>query len=694
MPLHNPGPARQRWSALASAAVIGAATALLAGCLGDDDEDAPPPTVSAAADAATGAWNAALSIDVLSNDSASSGNRTLAAVTTAPVNGSAAITDGRIVYTPRAGFFGTDTLRYRMGTSAGTATAEAEVTVTVEAVLALNGLAIDAPLAQAAVQISGAASATATTDAQGAWQAQVRVSDPQGVVHIRAQGSGAQAHVQLAGAAAAATLAAAADADGKVAAQQVEALTVSHFSTALAALAERAHGGVPGTAAALATAQAAVDADALLNLATLIHLVADEGLALPAGLADTWALAGDATASAALLAQQATADGRAFAQAQARALGAVPAGPPLPTTGMLATYPTASASISGPAVVLAADGTARVSTHLGSRSARWTQDATGLLLTLDAPFSVTDFTSDEDPVTGLQNEVRDDTSAYRLQRLPGGLVAVAVARTRTYTDGSRAGQVQTVSATSDAGSALRLAVDPAAATGLAAADFAVGRRWAGVGRGAQGVGQGASDVLEITAAGSGRALRTGTTHTVEVNGAAFTLVGSDGSHIEYLRLGDAGAGASYFMAFDRSAGADADAVTATPVVLVPQAAAVPFDLALASRSWLFDVGSGTTTQSIVLRADGTGTYLGTPATWQVLADGRVQIVRNRRQFDLGGVTQTRHTRYDWILLNRGADGSIWVLRRVVQEDPAAPVADDAPGPFWFVQRYRDTGPAD
>ena len=82
-------------------------------------------------------------------------------------------------------------LRYRLGTSAGTATAEAEVSVTVEAVLALNGRAIDAPLAQAAVQISGAASAAATTDAQGAWQAQVRVSE---LVLRRCNGASQRGH--------------------------------------------------------------------------------------------------------------------------------------------------------------------------------------------------------------------------------------------------------------------------------------------------------------------------------------------------------------------------------------------------------------------------------------------------------------------------------------------------------------------
>lgn len=672
-------PPSRRPARLLLAAALAAVTAL-AGCFGGDDD--PPATAAATADAATTTWNSDASLDVLANDSVSQGEKRLLALVRAPANGSASLVDGRIVYRPRDGFFGDDTLRYSLGTSAGTATAEAEVAITVEAVLALRGLAIDAPLAQAAVQISGAASAAATTNAQGAWQADVRLRDPQGVVQLTAAGSGAQAHVRLVGAAAAADLAAAAAPDGTVAAERVDSLTVSHFSTALAALAERAHGRVPGTAATLAEARAKVNAEDLLNLATLIHLVADEGLALPAGKADTWALVGDATATAALLAAQATADGNAFEQAQARALGALPAAGLLPTAGMLVAYPAGSNSGAGVAFTLAADGSARVVDRFGTRTAQWTQDAAGLTLSLSTPFSQTGFTGDDDPVTGRQNEMRADVTGYRLKRLPSGLVTLTTAQTETILDGSRAGQVRVLAAIGDPGVAYRLAIDPAAAAPLAAADFETGKRWGGVlVQAFAGNGGWDADMLEITAAGSGRAVRKGITYTVQHSGAAFTLTGSDGSVRDYLRLGDAGAGASYFLVTDRSA---AEAFSFVwPIA--PPAAASGFDAASASRNWVFDIGAGYTTTPISLRPDGTGTYLGNAATWQVLADGSLQILRQTN-------TVGRQTRYDWILLSKGSDGSILVLRRLVTlPRPNFPGTEESAIP-WQVLRYRDAGP--
>lgn len=681
-----------------------AAGALLAGCFGGDD-DAPPPatTAQAAADTAVAAWNTPTVIDVLANDSVSQGaqaqDKRLTAVARAPMNGTATIADGRISYRPRDGFYGSDTLRYAMASADGTATAEAEVAITVEAVLMLQGRAVDAPLAQAAVQISGAASAAATTDAQGAWQATVRVSDAAGVVHISATGTGAQAHVKLVGAAAASELAAAAAADGTVAAENVDALTVSHFSTALAALAERAHGRVPGTAQALAEARAKVGSEDLLNLATLIHMAADEGLALPQGKADTWALAQDAGAVKALLASQATADGAAFAAAQARAMGAVPAAGLLPTGGVLATYPAFAGGSGGALFTLRADGTAQVLTDLGEGAGRWTQEADGLVVLLDPPIAVTGYSSEADTVSPFgQLRIRTDHRGWRLKRLPGGLVGVSTAVTETVLDGSVAGRVTALSALSDPGTPHRLAVDPAAAAPLAAADFAVGRRWGGVVSRAGANVQFSLDLLEITGPGAGRGLIDGTTYQVQVAGAGFTLTGSDGSVRDYLRVGDAGAGASYFLVTERSPGA---ASMAQVRVLVPQAAALRFDAASAARTWQFGhLGPGTTSEPIVLRADGTGNYLGTGAasvsSWQVLQDGRLEIVRNRREqrvFVNGQVVPTlMQSRYNWILLGRGDDGATWVLRRLTFEPVAAPLVDNAPGSEWLVLRYVDTGP--
>jgi hypothetical protein len=670
---------------LAAALATFCALALLGGCGGDDD--APPPiTAQAAADTAIATWNATTAIDVLANDSVSRGDKRLAGVARQPANGTASVADGRISYRPRDGFYGTDTLRYSMASADGAAGAEAEVTITVEAELLLNGQAIDAPLAQAAVQISGAASAAAVTDAQGLWQARVRLSDTNGVLRIDARGTGAQQHVRLTSLAATIALVSAAAANGTVAADKADALTVSHFSTAQAALIARTPAGLPTTATALATAQAAVSPTALLDLATLVHMAADEGLALPEGKADTWALAQDANAVTVLLAAQATADGAAFAAAHARSLGAAPAAGLLPTSGVLVAYPSGAFGETV-MVTLAADGAARVSERRGARTARWLQDADGLTLTLDVPFSETSFESTVEPVSNLQVELRRDVTALRLKRLAGGLVDLRTAESETRIDGARAGEVRSLRALGDPGTAQRLAVNPAEAAPLGADDFAVGKRWGGL-RQTTSNGQPLGlaftppyvDILDVTAAGAGRALRTGTTYNLQVQGAALTVTGSDGSRLQYLRLGEAAPGAWHFAVTDLD---NPDAGVANSV-LVPIDGSLAWTADTVSRSWRLDGTQTTTALPIALRADGSGSYIGESATWQVLADGRLRIIRPR--------AEGRQTRADWIPLSRGSDGAVWVLRALFQE-PAGTTRADNSTPVWLILRYLDTGPA-
>lgn len=660
-------------------ALLLASLLTLVGCSGDDDP--PPITAQAAADTATATWNTATPIDVLANDSVSSGDKRLTAVARQPANGTAMVADGRISYRPRDGFYGSDTLRYTMASADGTASAEAEVAITVEAELLLSGQAIDAPLPQAAVQISGAASATAVADALGQWQARLRLSDPNGVLRIDARGAGTQQHVRLTSLAATIALVSAAAANGAVVADKAPALTVSHFSTAQAALIARTPAGLPTTATALAAAQAAVDPAAMLNLATLVHMAADEGLALPEGKTDTWALAADATASAALLAAQSTGDGLAFQQAQQRALDAGPPAAALPTSGSLVLRTIGFSSVGVTAFDLASDGTARVAGGLGSRTARWTQSGDGMVVTLDEPLSQANFSADIDPGTGFQSQLRVDTLAYRLKRLPGGLVALSSAVTETVLDGSRAGQVRAVSALADPGQRHRLTQDPAVGAPLTAADFAAGRRWAGILiEGAAGFGPNA-DVMEITTVDTARALRSGVTFRLQLQGASFTLVGSDGSHREYLRLGDGAAGSTDFMVTDRSG----PEVLVSGAVLVAPAPGLVFTPASASRTWVTVVPAEYTAGLISLRPDGSADYLGTAGSWQVLADGRLQVVRPR----LGG----RQTRTDWIPLSQGSTGSMWVLHRQVLESAAAPLADNAASVSWSLRHIKDTGPA-
>jgi hypothetical protein len=660
------------------------AAALLAAALGGcNDDEATSASAQAAPDKVTATWNRATALDVLANDSGSAATRSLAALVRAPANGTAAITDGRLLYTPRDGFYGSDSLRYAMRAEDNGATAEAEVTITVEAELALSGVAIDAPLADAAIAVSGAASAAATADAQGQWQATVRVSDPEAVLRIEARGVGTQQNVVLVSLAAASDIVDAADDEATVDITGSGALAVSHFTTALAALAERAAGGALATAAALRSAVAGVPPEDVLALATLIHLVADEGLALPEGITDTLALAQDATASAALLAAQLadSSTAAAFEQAKTRAIASAPANGDLPTEGVLVAYSGLPGTGGGVMFTFADDNTAVVSESRGTRSGRWARQDDAVVVTLDTPFSTMTFSGDLDPATGIQAEIRMDLTALRLRALPGGMVELATQQTTTYLTESRAGQTETTSALSDPGAALRLALDPASGAALPAADFEPGKRWSGV-LSAFVDDFSAQDTLEITAHGTGRAIREGIVFTIETAGASFTLVGNDGSRREYLRLGDGPAGAVAFIVIDRSS----SEVRTQWEHLLPPGDGFAFDATTATRIWLWDAPGITPQDTITLRPDGSSTYLGQPASWEVESEGRLRIVRSS--------SSSLQRRYSWLPLRRATDGSVWVMRVLVQfEDPANPVADNAPGARWTMLRYKDLGPA-
>lgn len=243
--------------------------------------------IAASADGFTRDWNTAATLDVLGNDSSSAGALQLAAVGT-PAHGSARIQGNQIEYTPAAGYFGTDAFTYTV--SSGAFSATATVTMQIHAALTLKGRAYDAPLPGAAIraEVDGTVYST-TADADGYFHLPIRASQPSQFVTLTAIGAGKQAHVKLtslvgdmAGVAAGVT------ASGEVPADAVAGLNVTHVSTAQAALAAVANGGeAPATQAALKAAVAQVRPEQLLQMAAMIKLVADHGVALPAGVSDT-----------------------------------------------------------------------------------------------------------------------------------------------------------------------------------------------------------------------------------------------------------------------------------------------------------------------------------------------------------------------------------------------------------------------
>jgi ELWxxDGT repeat protein len=91
------------------------------------------PAPVAAADSATSTDDAAVTIDVLANDTAPGGtlNPASIVITAGPAHGTAKVNSGKVVYTPTTGFAGTDTFAYTVSDDQGIASAPATVTIAV-----------------------------------------------------------------------------------------------------------------------------------------------------------------------------------------------------------------------------------------------------------------------------------------------------------------------------------------------------------------------------------------------------------------------------------------------------------------------------------------------------------------------------------------------------------------------------------
>jgi Big-like domain-containing protein len=84
----------------------------------------------------SGAAGQPVTIPVLTNDSANGGGPVTLAAVANPPHGTAAIRGGNVIYTPDAGFVGTDAFSYTIRTANGTATATIRVTVTAPVIVA------------------------------------------------------------------------------------------------------------------------------------------------------------------------------------------------------------------------------------------------------------------------------------------------------------------------------------------------------------------------------------------------------------------------------------------------------------------------------------------------------------------------------------------------------------------------------
>lgn len=173
-------------------------------------------------------------IDVLANDTSEySAEFSLVSVTD-PANGTAAITDTSVTYTPDAGYAGTDTFMYT-GTD-GAQEDTGTVTVVVTQQVTISGRVTDGPIANANVTITiGGQTFTVTADANGDYQLPITVADSSSTLRPRlsAQGVETQSYVTLSSRlpSPAALLAAAGD-DGILVRAESNQVQVTQLSTA------------------------------------------------------------------------------------------------------------------------------------------------------------------------------------------------------------------------------------------------------------------------------------------------------------------------------------------------------------------------------------------------------------------------------------------------------------------------------
>ena len=472
---------------------IGAASALAAailisGCGGGGGSAAQTQaTVTAAADSAVLSWNSPATIDVLANDAASSGAVELDEVST-PGHGSASIVDGQVVYTPEAGYFGSDSLTYTVRATNGGATSSAIVALTVEARLRLSGIASDSALASAQIIATvGNAEATSTTDAGGNYDVDIESSNPGDMVTITAVGAPGSTHVKLVSLAGdLATLASQADVQGTVDSRQAPSLNVSHLSTALAALLVEANGGMPpSTLTQLDTLTKTLSLEQMVDLATAIKLVAHENVALPEGVEDTFDLvSGPSTSDALAGFLQVEASSARFADVRSAALSSsmAAAAPPIAETGQQTLVYYRGYGLPGDALMVTyePDGAATVARPDGSRAATWEIVNDTLVLMLAQPFSEPIFDV-FDPDAGEWYPVLDVITGYEL-RLVSGSVTTGVAfqarlGTRTFQEGPKQGMPMPLDSSIAYPSKV---LDLSLTLAFADEDLAVGSRWAGL----------------------------------------------------------------------------------------------------------------------------------------------------------------------------------------------------------------------
>lgn len=615
---------------------------LLSACGGGGGESpapAPAPApiaLSLSADEASLPWNKAFVLKPLANDSASKGSLSLAAVGT-PSHGTVKIVGNELEYTPVAGYVGPDSFSYTAQAEDG-GKASININLKVQAALTLQGLVSDGPIANAQVSASvGGKSFSATADGNGAYRLTVLSDSVSEAIQLSASGAGAQSHVRLSSSLGdLASLARLADKDGVLGASQAAGTTISHYSTALQVLMREANQNqLPTTLAQIKSLSRQVSGERLQDMALAIKLVVDKGAALPAGIADTAALVGQASgAVSAFLNQQASSNSSAYQAAlrevsAGEGLGAAaPSFAPSQAFRLVQSVQTLNTS-GGFVIDFQPDGKARVLNSQFGESASWVADAEGVTLTLDQPYGRTSVTSELDPGTGQQVQVqlRYEITGLRFRQLTGdldgGTQALSLRTREKVLSGPQAGQIRKEQWTA---SGLVKASDAKQLTPLAGG-FQVGERIAGV----QSIDDGhGADILEFTGADTARLLRSGTQFKWRLSEGRFIL-STPVFERSYAELAnDDSLGMKYLIAVDTQDGATRRAHEVAAVGVENEA--------FSDSPWIysrwqhgfaqdlsFEIGSRGVGNQVQRNPDGSETRF--PLSWSLTADGALRLQR-------------------------------------------------------------------
>ena len=628
-------PPRRPWAAWVPVVTI---AVVLSACSGDRD---PQPVARATADSFTVNWNGERRLTVLDNDTVQEGTPTIT-VATAPTQGSVVVRDGALVYTPKPGYFGSDSFAYRLDVNNNEFNANSSTTVnlTVQAQLSLRGVVTDSPLAQATVIAAvGAQRFSATTDAQGRYTLPVTSSVPSEFITLTATGAGTQNAVVLSSLVGEVSGLAAAAANGVVTSEAVRGLMVTHLSSAQAGLMAQV-GPVPTNNAELVAAGQKLDSLAVLEAAALVKLVVDFNVPLPAGVATTRELLQSATLLRAFEDSRRQADSTQLAAVREGVLAdpALASPPPLPQSGpvrLLFAYGLGGATTSAYSVELRPDGSATVVSD-SRQPSRWRLVGTRIELTYDTPRMQSFLSSGVGGTQYVREFLTTGITVSDLGSTSGRYSLASLTRVAYHID--RGGPL--VGVRQDSPSTQLLRRFNLTAPALSAADFAVGDRWAGLLSERMPDATGGptafkQDVLRITAAGAGTMERTGSNAAWQLaDGALLVNVGVDRFRYRRLDLGPVGEERWSMEQLD----AQGQALSASEIMAV-RVSDVAIDNASMSKRFQGNINAGVSRSLVfyTLKIDGTWAITtkepGAAETgpvfnraWRRLPDGRLDMV--------------------------------------------------------------------